>query len=52
MITETLADTLRTPPFVAGFQPEHVEKLAFMAGLVRFEKNAIVFRQGDQSRRY
>lgn len=49
MMTENLTDILRTHPFVNGFRPEHVEKLASLAGRVRFEKNAVVFREGDES---
>jgi len=49
MTTDNLVDTLRTHPFVEGFQPENIQKLAGMAGVVQFEKNATVFREGDQS---
>jgi CRP/FNR family transcriptional regulator, cyclic AMP receptor protein len=49
MTMENLADTLRTHRFVEGFKPEYIEKLASLAGLVRFEKNAVVFREGDES---
>ncbi len=49
MTTDNLVDTLRTHPFAEGFKPEHIGKLAGMAGVVRFEKNAIIFREGDES---
>ena len=49
MSTENLVDMLRTHPFVEGCKPEHIEKLASMAARVQFEKNAIIFREGDES---
>jgi len=49
MSTENLVDMLRTHPFVEGCRPEHIEKLASMAARVQFEKNAIIFREGDES---
>ncbi len=49
MTMDNLADTLRMHPFVQGFEAEHIEKLAGLAGVVRFDKNAIIFRDGDTS---
>jgi len=49
MTMENLPDTLRAHRFVEGFQPEHIEKLASLAGVVQFEKNAVVFREGAES---
>lgn len=44
---ETLLATLRHHPFVAEFEPRHVEKLATLAKEVRFERDQILFRVGD-----
>jgi CRP/FNR family cyclic AMP-dependent transcriptional regulator len=45
---ETLLAILRQHPFVAGFDPLHVEKLATMAQEVRFERDQILFQEGDE----
>ena len=44
---ETLLATLRHHPFVAEFEPRHLEKLATLAREVRFERDQILFREGD-----
>ena len=44
---ETVLATLRHHPFVAEFEPRHVEKLATMAKEVRFDRDQILFREGD-----
>ncbi|MEO8304739.1 MAG: Crp/Fnr family transcriptional regulator [Betaproteobacteria bacterium] len=45
---ETVPEMLRHHPFVSEFEPRHVEKLAAMAKDVRFERDQIVFREGDE----
>ena len=45
---ETILATLRHHPFVAEFEPRHVEKLATMAKQIRFERDQIIFREGDE----
>src|SRR4029450_5778301 len=35
------------PPLVAKFEPRHVEKLATLAKEVRFDRDQILFREGD-----
>ena len=35
-------------PFVAEFEPQHIEKLATMATRVRFDRDQIIFREGDE----
>ena len=49
MTSENLANTLREHPFLEGFDPEHIDKLAAMASEVRFGKGALIFREGDES---
>jgi CRP-like cAMP-binding protein len=49
MTLENLANTLREHPFLEGFAPEHIDKLAAMASEVRFGKGALIFREGDES---
>ncbi|NDP42934.1 MAG: Crp/Fnr family transcriptional regulator [Aromatoleum sp.] len=44
---ETILATLRHHPFVAEFEPKHVEKLASMAKEIRFERDQMLFREGD-----
>lgn len=44
---ESVLELLRQHPFVAGFESRHVEKLATMATEVRFDRDQILFREGD-----
>jgi CRP/FNR family transcriptional regulator, cyclic AMP receptor protein len=44
---ETVLALLRHHPFVAEFEPRHVEKLAALAKAIRFERDQIIFREGD-----
>jgi CRP-like cAMP-binding protein len=45
---ESLLATLRHHPFVAEFEPRHIERLAAMAKEIRFERDQILFREGDE----
>ena len=45
---ETVMEMLRHHPFVAEFEPKHVEKLATLAKEVHFERDQILFREGDE----
>ena len=45
---ETVPAMLRHHPFVAEFEPRHIEKLATLAKEVRFERDQIIFREGDE----
>ena len=47
--TENLVDILKEQTFLKGFLPQHVERLAALANEVRFERDQIIFRQGDES---
>ncbi len=38
---------LRHHPFVLEFEPRHVERLASLARDVRFERDQVIFREGD-----
>ncbi len=42
-----MLESLRHHPFVAGFEPRHVEKLATLATEERFDRDQILFREGD-----
>ena len=44
---ETILEMLRQHPFVAGFEAHHVEKLAGLATQIRFERDQVIFREGD-----
>src|SRR5580765_8909527 len=44
---ETVPVMLRHHPFVAEFDARHIEKLATLAKEVRFERDQIIFREGD-----
>ena len=46
---ESLLAQLRHHPFVAEFESRHVEKLATLGREVRFERDHIIFREGDES---
>jgi CRP/FNR family transcriptional regulator, cyclic AMP receptor protein len=45
---ETVTAVLRHHPFVAQFEPSHIDKLATLAREVRFERDQIIFREGDE----
>jgi CRP/FNR family cyclic AMP-dependent transcriptional regulator len=47
-MTESVVMVLQRHPFVEEFQPPHVEKLASMATRVRFERDQVIFREGDE----
>ncbi|MFO1312894.1 MAG: Crp/Fnr family transcriptional regulator [Burkholderiales bacterium] len=38
---------LRHHPFVLEFEPRHIERLASLARDVRFERDQVIFREGD-----
>ncbi len=44
---ETVPAMLRHHPFVAEFESRHIDKLATLAKEVRFERDQIIFREGD-----
>ena len=46
---ETVLAMLRHHPFVAEFEPRHVERLATLANEIRFERDQILFREGDDT---
>ena len=45
---ETILAKLRHHPFVAEFEPRHVERLASLAREVRFERDHVMFHEGDE----
>src|SRR5215831_14206628 len=45
---ENLLAALGQHPFVAQFEPRHIEKLASLAREVRFERDQLLFREGDE----
>ena len=47
-MTEAVVTLLQRHPFVEEFQPQHIEKLASMATRVRFERDQVIFREGDE----
>jgi CRP-like cAMP-binding protein len=46
---ESLLAQLRHHPFVAEFEPRHVEKLASLGREVNFDRDHVIFREGDDS---
>lgn len=48
MIGEALQQALRRHHFVEGFEPAHVDKLAALARPVAFERDQVVFHEGDE----
>ena len=49
MELKTVSEKLISHPFLEGLRPEHVEKLAAMSCEVHFEKDQMIFREGDES---
>jgi CRP-like cAMP-binding protein len=47
-MTEGVIAMLQRHPFVEEFDAEHVEKLAALATRVRFDRDQIIFREGDE----
>src|SRR5262245_41734816 len=45
---ESVYTMLRHHPFVAEFEPQHVEKLATLAREIRFDRDHIIFREGHE----
>lgn len=43
---------LRSHPFVAGFEPRHVERLAKLARLEHFDREVVLFHEGDESSQF
>ncbi len=50
MTAASLKETLQKHPFVANFCPEHLDKLAAIASHVHFNKDELVFQEGEESR--
>jgi len=48
MTRESLMAVLQKHPFVEEFQPEHIEKLTALATEVRFERDHVIFHEGDE----
>ncbi|HYW43963.1 MAG TPA: Crp/Fnr family transcriptional regulator [Bryobacteraceae bacterium] len=49
MTTDTVTALLLEHPFVKGFWPDHVARLAAMASEVRFQPGELIFQEGDHS---
>lgn len=49
-MSEAILTMLQRHPFVEDFAAEYVEKLAGMATRVRFDKDQVIFREGDDCR--
>jgi len=47
MKVDTLAEVLHEHPFAEEFQPHHLDILTELAREVRFDKDWIIFREGD-----
>ncbi len=48
MTVETLSEILHGHPFAEEFQPHHLEVLTELAREVRFDRDWIIFREGDE----
>jgi CRP/FNR family transcriptional regulator, cyclic AMP receptor protein len=48
MTKETLVAVLQQHPFVEEFQPEHIERLTTLAKEVKFERDHVIFHEGDE----
>ena len=48
MTQETLVALLQKHPFVGAFQPQHIEKLSALAKEVQFDRDQVIFHEGDE----
>lgn len=48
MEAKTLIDVLREHPFVEGFEPQHIQKMAEIALEVQFGRDQVIFREGEE----
>ena len=48
MTRETLVALLQKHPFVGEFQPQHIEKLSALAKEVQFDRDQVIFHEGDE----
>jgi CRP/FNR family cyclic AMP-dependent transcriptional regulator len=48
MTRETLMAVLQKHPFVEEFLPEHIEKLTALAKEVEFDRDHVIFHEGDE----
>jgi len=44
-----LTEVLKEHPFLEGFKPEHIQKMAELALEVQFGRDQIIFREGQES---
>lgn len=47
--SRNLVEPLKEHAFVSGFRPAHIDRLAAMAHEVHFERDQVIFREGDES---
>ena len=52
MISNPVLSTVARHPFTAGLDEEHVNRLASMAREMCFDKDRVIFPEGDQSREF
>ena len=48
MTADSIMQALREHPFVEDFRPEHVQTLGALAHEVAFERDHVIFREGDE----
>ncbi len=49
---QSVAEALRGLPFVEEMEPHHITRLATIAKEVGFEKDQVIFREGDTSKQF
>lgn len=49
MQAKSLVEILQEHPFLEGFKPEHVQRMAELALEVQFGRDQIIFREGQES---
>ena len=47
--SKNLVDELKEHAFLAGFRPEHIDRLAAMANEVHFDRDQVIFRENEES---
>ena len=51
-MTDTILDAVQHHPFVQGLTPEHCETLAGLARRAHYDKDTIIFAEGDQKHEF
>lgn len=51
-MTDTLSQVVQAHPFVAGLEPQHLERLSLLAREMCFDSGVVIFPEGDHGREF